>query len=131
MLKPALLPNTRPAVWLSAPTRLAIRAFARAHNCHQVLALEVRVGDSVTEFHACYSADPWFSAQPAHTFDALIVAGETPDHPLDRLILVVRPGPGGSSAMLCVHALEEGAPCADYHINRLLHEATLLADTTQ
>lgn len=128
-LKATIVPNTRPAVWLSVPVRLAIRDFARAHDHHQVLTLEEMVADGAIEFHAIHGCDPWFSALPAHTFDAIEVAGEHPHHPIDRLVLIIKAGPGGTAAMLCVHTPDEHPLGDDYHVARVIHESAYI-DTT-
>lgn len=123
-LKPTLLANTSPPVWLSVETRLAIRAFARAHDHHQVEQLEQLAGDSACEFHAAHSGDAWFTARPAHTFTAMHVEGAEPDKPLDLLVLVLCPEPTGVGAMLCIYTPAEKPLGDDYHVARVLHEST-------
>lgn len=123
-LKPTLLANTSPPAWLSTEARLAIRAFARAHDHHQVEQLEQMVGEAAVEFHGLHSHDEWFRSQPLHTFTALEVAGESTHHPLDLLVMVCTPEPVGVGAMLCIYTTAEKPLGEDYHIARVIHEST-------
>ena len=128
-LLPTILANTSPPVWLSTEARLAIRAFARSHNHAQVLELEALVGSVAQEFHEVHSLDPWFAAQPIHTFTALVVESDDPHKPIDLLVMVLGPGPGGPNSMLCVYTTGERPLGDDYHVARLLHETAIYAST--
>lgn len=122
-IKPRMLPNTAPPVWLSADTRLAIRAFALAHDHYQIESAEELAGQAACEFHEVHDTDRWFRDQPAHTFTALHIEGEEHDKPIDLLVLVVAPEPTGSLAMLCIYTPAEKPLGDDYHVARVLHES--------
>jgi len=129
-LKPALLSNTSPPVWLSVETRLAIRAFARAHDHHQVEELETIVASSAAEFHALHQSDPWFTSHPkyrSHTFTGLEVASEDPAKPTDLLVLVLSLEPPDGAGMLCIYTPAEKPLGEDYHVARVIHESCAYA----